>query len=72
MSLEARRPREIIDGEAQDFHSGQEMSDVVPTITLLEDHLETIRQTEVDRLRGPLGHLSIERNWQLKHLPRGS
>jgi glutamyl-tRNA reductase len=71
MSLEVRHPREIIDGEAQDLPSGREMRDVVPTITLLKDHLETIRQMEVDRLRGRLGHLSIEQELAIEALPEG-
>jgi hypothetical protein len=60
MSLEANRAGQIIDGEAQDLPSGREMPDVVPTIALLQGHLETIRQAEVHRLRGRLGQLSVE------------
>ena len=60
MSLEAKRGGQVIDGEVQELPSGREMPDVVPTIALLQDHFETIRQTEVHRLRGRLGQLSVE------------
>jgi Glutamyl-tRNAGlu reductase, dimerisation domain len=46
-----------------------EMPDVVPTIALLQDHLETIHQAEVDRLRGRWAISPSSRRWQLKRLP---
>jgi glutamyl-tRNA reductase len=71
MSLEAKHAGQSIDGEARDLDSGQEMPDVVPTIALLQDHFETIRQTEVHRLRGRLGRLSIEQELAIEALTQG-
>jgi glutamyl-tRNA reductase len=71
MSLEAKHAGKSIDGEARDLDYGQEMPDVVPTIALLQDHFETIRQTEVHRLRGRLGRLSIEQELAIEALTQG-
>ena len=71
MSLEVPRAGQTIDGEAQDLDSCQEMPDVVPAIALLQDHLETIRQAEVHRLRGRLGNLSIEQELAIEALTQG-
>ena len=45
--------------------------DVVPTIVSLQDHLETIRQAEIDRVRGRLGPLSPDQEIALEKLTRG-
>ena len=45
--------------------------DVVPTIVSLQDHLETIRQAEIDRVRGRLGALTTEQENALETLTRG-
>src|SRR4029077_9190375 len=45
--------------------------DVVPTIVSLQDHLETIRQAEIDRVRGRLGPLSPEQEVAVEALTRG-
>jgi glutamyl-tRNA reductase len=45
--------------------------EVVPTIVSLQDHLETIRQAEIDRVRGRLGRLSPEQEAALETLTRG-
>jgi glutamyl-tRNA reductase len=45
--------------------------DVVPTIVSLQDHLETIRQAEIDRVRGRLGTLSPEQELAIDALTRG-
>jgi glutamyl-tRNA reductase len=71
MRLEAKRVGQIIDGEAQDLPSGQKMPAVAPTIALLQDHLETIRQAEVHRLRGRLGQLSLEQKLAIEALTQG-
>jgi glutamyl-tRNA reductase len=71
MSLEAKHAGQCIDGEAQDLAYGREMPDVVPTIALLQDHFETIRQAEVHRLRGRLGRLSIEQELAIEALTQG-
>jgi glutamyl-tRNA reductase len=43
----------------------------VPTIVSLQDHLETIRQAEIDRVRGRLGSLSPEQELAIETLTRG-
>jgi glutamyl-tRNA reductase len=45
--------------------------DVVPTIVSLQDHLETIRQAEIDRVRGRLGPLSPDQELAVEALTRG-
>jgi hypothetical protein len=37
MSLQAKRARQIIDGEVQELSSGRKMPDVGPTIASLHD-----------------------------------
>ena len=44
---------------------------MVPTIVSLQDHLETIRQAEIDRVRGRLGPLSPEQELAVETLTRG-
>jgi glutamyl-tRNA reductase len=44
---------------------------VVPTIISLQDYVETIRQAELDRVRGRLGQLSAEQEQALETLTRG-
>jgi len=43
----------------------------VPTIVSLHDHLETIRQAEIDRVRGRLGQLSPDQELAVEALTRG-
>jgi glutamyl-tRNA reductase len=43
----------------------------VPTIVSLQDHLETIRQAEIDRVRGRLGSLSAEQELAIDTLTHG-
>jgi glutamyl-tRNA reductase len=45
--------------------------DVVPTIVSLQDHLETIRQAEIDRVRGRMGTLTPDQEIALEALTRG-
>jgi glutamyl-tRNA reductase len=68
---EAERAEQIIAIEVDRFHSRLQTLDVVPTIVSLQDHLETIRQAEVDRVRGRLGHLSAEQEMAVEALTRG-
>jgi len=44
---------------------------VVPTIVSLQDHFETIRQAELDRVRGRLGQLSAEQEEAVEALSHG-
>ncbi|MGO9123852.1 MAG: glutamyl-tRNA reductase [Terriglobales bacterium] len=61
----------IINAEVERFHARLQTLDVVPTIVSLHDHLETIRQAEIDRVRGRLGSLSPEQELAVDALTRG-
>src|SRR5205823_14028245 len=68
---EAEKAEHIIAAEVERFQSRQQSLQVVPTIVSLQEHLETIRQAEVDRARGRLGPLSPEQELALESLTRG-
>ncbi len=68
---EAERAEAIITGEVERFQVRLRTLDVVPTIVSLQDHLETIRQAEIDRVRGRLGPLSPEQELAVEALTRG-
>ena len=68
---EAERAEIIVNMEVERFQSRVQALDVVPTIVSLQDHLETIRQAEIDRVRGRLGPLSTEQEIALEKLTRG-
>jgi glutamyl-tRNA reductase len=68
---EADRADEIINIEVDKFQARLQTLDVVPTIVSLQDHLETIRQAEIDRVRGRLGHLSPEQELAIETLTHG-
>src|ERR1700716_1626739 len=68
---EAQRADEIIAAEVQRSQARLRVRDVVPTIVSLQDHLETIRQAEIDRVRGRLGSLSPEQELAVEALTRG-
>jgi len=68
---EAERAEAIITSEVERFQSRLQTLDVVPTIVSLQDHLETIRQAEIDRVRGRLGPLSPEQEMAIETLTRG-
>jgi glutamyl-tRNA reductase len=68
---EAERAEAIISGEVERFQTRLQTLDVVPTIVSLQDHLETIRQAEIDRVRGRLGPLSLEQQMAVEALTRG-
>jgi glutamyl-tRNA reductase len=68
---EAERAEEIVNDEVQRFEARLHTLEVVPTIVSLQDHLETIRQAEVDRARGRLGVLSAEQELAIESLTRG-
>jgi glutamyl-tRNA reductase len=70
-SKEAERAAAIIESEVERFHARLQARDVVPTIVSLQDHLETIRQAEIDRVRGRLGRLSAEQELAVETLTRG-
>ncbi|HZQ21408.1 MAG TPA: glutamyl-tRNA reductase [Terriglobales bacterium] len=68
---EAERAETIVEGEVERFQARIQSLDVVPTIVSLQDHLETIRQAEIDRVRGRLGPLSPEQEMAVETLTRG-
>jgi len=68
---EAEKAEAIIDGEVERFQARLQTLDVVPTIVSLQDHLETIRQAEIDRVRGRMGELTPEQELAVEALTRG-
>ncbi|MCU1309005.1 MAG: glutamyl-tRNA reductase [Candidatus Angelobacter sp.] len=68
---EASRAEEIINFEVQRFLERLDTLDVVPTIVSLQDHVETIRQAEIDKVRGRLGALSPEQELAVESLTKG-
>jgi glutamyl-tRNA reductase len=68
---EAQRADEIINVEVERFQARLQTLDVVPTIVSLQEHLELIRQAEIDRVRGRLGPLSPEQQLAIETLTRG-
>jgi glutamyl-tRNA reductase len=70
-SREASRAEEIIAEEVVRFAERVQTQQVVPAIVSLQAHLETIRQAEIDRVRGRLGTLSPEQELAIDALTRG-
>ncbi|HXZ30939.1 MAG TPA: glutamyl-tRNA reductase [Terriglobales bacterium] len=68
---EAEKADNIINDEVERFQARIQTLDVVPTIVSLQDHLETIRQAEIDRVRGRLGPISPEQELAIESLTRG-
>jgi glutamyl-tRNA reductase len=68
---EAEKADVIINDEVERFQARIKTLDVVPTIVSLQDHLETIRQAEIDRVRGRLGTISPEQELAIEALTRG-
>ena len=68
---EAERAQEIISIETRRFREYLQSLDVVPTIVSLQEHLENIRQAEIDKVRGKLGKLSQEQEQAIDAMTRG-
>jgi glutamyl-tRNA reductase len=68
---EAERAEAIVTAEVERFQARLQTLDVVPTIVSLQDHLETIRQAELDRVRGRLGVLTPDQEMAVEALTRG-
>jgi glutamyl-tRNA reductase len=68
---EAERAEAIVNLEVERFQARIQTLDVVPTIVSLQDHLETIRQAEIDRVRGRLGHLTPDQEMAVEAMTRG-
>jgi glutamyl-tRNA reductase len=69
--VEAERAEAIVQMEVEKFQARLQTLDVVPTIVSLQEHLETVRQAEIDRVRGRLGQLSPEQELAVEALTRG-
>jgi glutamyl-tRNA reductase len=68
---EARRAEEIIEAEVVRFTERIQTREVVPTIISLQEQLETIRQAEIDKVRGRLGRLTPEQELAIEALSKG-
>ncbi|MGA3211780.1 MAG: glutamyl-tRNA reductase [Terriglobales bacterium] len=68
---EARRAETLIEEEVERFLARLQTAGVVPTIVSLQEHLEMIRQAELDRVRGRLGTLSPEQEMAVEALSHG-
>jgi glutamyl-tRNA reductase len=68
---EAVRAELLVDEEVRRFEQRAQTAEVVPTIVSLQQHLETLRQAELDRVRGRLGTLSPEQEMAVEALTRG-
>jgi glutamyl-tRNA reductase len=68
---EAQRAEAIVDSEVEKFQERLRTLDVVPTIVSLQEHLETVRQAEIDRVRGRLGQLTPEQELAVEAMTRG-
>jgi len=68
---EAQNAEKIIEAEVERFQARLQVLHVVPTILSLQDHFETIRQAEIDRVRGRLGRLLPEQEEAVEALSHG-
>ena len=68
---EAQKAEDIVAVEVDRFLAQLRTADVVPTIVSLQEHLETIRQAEIDRVRGRLGELSAEQELAVDAMTKG-
>src|ERR1041384_7242758 len=68
---EAEQAESIIAMEVERFVARLKTLHVVPTIVSLQDHFETIRQAELERVRRRLGELSPEQENAFEALSHG-
>lgn len=68
---EAERAEKIVDLEVERFAQRIKSLAVVPTILSLQEYCETIRQAEIDRIRGRLGEISPEQEAAIEAMTRG-
>ncbi|HET7871487.1 MAG TPA: glutamyl-tRNA reductase [Terriglobales bacterium] len=68
---EAERAEQIIENEVERFAVRMKSLAVVPTILSLQEYCETIRQAEIDRVRGKLGVISPEQEAAIEAVTRG-
>jgi len=68
---EADRAEAIVTDEVRRFQDRPKTLSVVPTIVSLQEHMENIRQAEIERARGKLGQLSPEQEQAVDAITRG-
>lgn len=68
---EAEHAENIIAVEVERFQARLQTLHLTPTIVSLQDQFETIRQAELDRVRGRLGQLTPEQEQAIEALSRG-
>jgi glutamyl-tRNA reductase len=68
---EAELAEKIIEAEVERFTLRLKSLSVVPTILSLQEQCETIRQAEIDRIRGKLGKLTPEQEAAIEAMTRG-
>jgi len=68
---EAERAENIIAAEVERFQARLHTLHLTPTIVSLQDQFETIRQAELDRVRGRLGTLTPDQEQAVEALSRG-
>lgn len=68
---EAERAEQIIEDEVERFQARLQTMHLAPTIISLQDQFETIRQAELDRVRGRLGDLTPAQEEAIETLSRG-
>jgi glutamyl-tRNA reductase len=68
---EAERAEEIIEAEVERFALRMKSLALVPTIQSIQEQCETIRQAEMDKIRGKLGKLSPEQEAAIDAMTRG-
>jgi glutamyl-tRNA reductase len=67
---EAERAEKIIELEVDRFALRMKSLEVVPTILSLQEYCETIRQAEIDRIRGRLGQITPEQESAIEAMTR--
>jgi len=68
---EAERAEKIIELEVDRFTTRLKSLAVVPTILSLQEYCETIRQAEIDRIRGRLGTINPDQEAAIEAMTRG-
>ena len=68
---EAEHAEAIVNLEVERFYSRMEARRAAPTILLLQQYFENIRQSELQRIRGRLGELNMTQEAAVETLTRG-
>jgi glutamyl-tRNA reductase len=68
---EAERAEQIIEAEVERFAARMKSLAVVPTILSIQEQCETIRQAEMDKIRGKLGELSPDQEAAIDAMTKG-